>query len=471
MRTFEIILAVLVALRLVLPVFRIKKPWLDWLSLATLGVMVFQWGMEGARWQMYILYGISLGLAGAALWRLNQKSGTEGLSQGSVIRSIGGVILVGIAIIPAILLPVPTTPEPTGPYKVGTITLHWVDDSRGELYSGTTGEPREIMVQIWYPAEPEARAKPAPWLDNMDVMGPALAVKLGLPNYFLSHVKYAHGNAYADAPVASGSERFPVLLFSHGWGGFRAQNTSQAEQLASYGYVVAAPDHTYGAIATVFPDGRVALNNPAALPADMGLTDEEFLAAAQLLGDQWAGDLSFILDTLENLTPSADDPAGILAGRLDFERVGALGHSTGGGAAIQFCATDARCEAALGMDPYMDPVSFPVLESGLSLPYLAMFSETWALDQDGRNNGIFARFSQNSSGPHQQFYIEGTEHYDFTDMPAFSPLAAYLGLKGPVNGEQVIKIVRAYSLAFFDEYLKGEAGALAGVAAFPEVVK
>jgi hypothetical protein len=45
---------------------------------------------------------------------------------------------------------------------------------------------------------------------------------------------------------------------------------------------------------------------------------------------------------------------------------------------------------------------------------------------------------------------------DFSDVPAFSPLAPYLGLKGPLNGERVLEIVRAYSLAFFDDTLLGK---------------
>ncbi len=51
-----------------------------------------------------------------------------------------------------------------------------------------------------------------------------------------------------------------------------------------------------------------------------------------------------------------------------LNRVGAYGHSTGGGAAIQFCGTDPRCKALLGQDPFMRPVSTEVLESGVTQP-------------------------------------------------------------------------------------------------------
>ncbi len=195
----------------------------------------------------------------------------------------------------------------------------------------------------------------------------------------------------------------------------------------------------------------------------------EFLTAVQVLGKQWAGDLGFIVDTLVNLEP--DDAAGQLAHRLDITQVGVLGHSTGGGAAIQFCATDSRCKAALGMDPYLDAVTFAVLDNGLSQPYMAIFSDVWAQDRS-RNNVIFESFSGNSSGDGYCYYIEQTAHYEFTDMPAFSPLAPYLGLKGPLDGGQVSKIINAYTLAFFGRYFKGEAGVLLDQPAqeFPEML-
>jgi hypothetical protein len=52
--------------------------------------------------------------------------------------------------------------------------------------------------------------------------------------------------------------------------------------------------------------------------------------------------------------------------------------------------------------------------------------------------------------------IKGTSHYDFSDLPALSPLAPQLGLKGPLNGQRVLQIVNDYSLAFFDWALKGK---------------
>ena len=55
-------------------------------------------------------------------------------------------------------------PAPTGPFAVGKITAHWTDESRIEPLS-QNHEPRELMVDIWYPAEPSNGA-PVPYLDT-----------------------------------------------------------------------------------------------------------------------------------------------------------------------------------------------------------------------------------------------------------------------------------------------------------------
>jgi hypothetical protein len=58
---------------------------------------------------------------------------------------------------------VASLPPATGPFAVGKVTLHWTDESRIEPLS-PNHEPREVMVDIWYPAEP-SNAVPADYLD------------------------------------------------------------------------------------------------------------------------------------------------------------------------------------------------------------------------------------------------------------------------------------------------------------------
>ena len=291
-------------------------------------------------------------------------------------------------------------------------------------------------------------------------------VILACRNFSSTISKLVKTPAYQNAQLEQSSNAYPVVIFSHGWSGFAAQNTGQALELASRGYVVAAVQHTYGAIVTVFPDGEIAYNNPDALPD--GVPDEEYDKAARILANQWAGDISYTLDFLEE---KSADPDSNFFNAIDLNSIGVYGHSTGGGAAIQFCGTDARCKAVLGMDPFMTPVSEQVLEVGVSQPAFFMFSQGWVDNVDSKNNRLFNQFYENIDPSTRVIGIRGTRHYDFSDLPMLSPIAPQLGLKGPINGKLAIKIVNAYLIAFFEQTLKGKPTDLFdGPSPYPEVI-
>ena len=446
MRILEIILVILVGVRL-LAGLKWRDRWLDWLVFGTMVVLGLHLGFEGCRWQMLGVYTIVVVMTFLAILRISQG---KPLPKPSIPKFFVMTLILAAATTIPILVPIPKSIEPTGPYGIGTMTVMMVDESREELYSAGPPSPRKIMVQIWYPTDPGITGETTPWIDNVEVMAPALAELLELPSFSLSHLKYVHGHAHKDAQLSDNSEQYPVLLFSHGWSGFKAQNTFQVEELVSHGYIIAAPDHAYGAVASVFPDGEVLLVNPDALPNRGSLSEDERLGAVRLLGEQWAGDLSFILDKL--LDPGFDEELTIFSGRIDPDSVGAFGHSTGGGAAIEFCGTDHRCDAVLGMDPYMEPVSQDVINMGSPNPLLAMFSETWNNTRD-TNQSAFTQLKSNSTGSTIEFHILETAHYDFSDLPGLSPLAHTFGLKGKISGDRVVDLINDYTLAFFEQHL------------------
>lgn len=103
----------------------------------------------------------------------------------------------------------------------------------------------------------------------------------------------------------------------------------------------------------------------------------------------------------------------------------------------------------------MRPVSTDVLEKGVSQPSFFLFSQLWADDKDSLNNRQFGPFYENSEQALGAVFIEGTAHYDFSDLPRLSPLTPQLGLKGPIRGSRVTTILDDYLLSFFEMTLKG----------------
>ena len=437
MRPLEILLPILLAIYLL---WRRPHPlWIQLLPTLALIATAFHLTIEGYRWQMlavYVLTGIVsvLSLVGVELKR---------------ISSILILSLLVVSTVLPILLPVPSIPASNGPYRVGTRIYELTDAARLELYSGKE-EARRIQIQVWYPSDPDLSTERAPWMAHAEIFAPAIASYIHMPPFFLDHLKLVKMPAYQESAVAPADAGYPVILFSHGWNGFNAQNTGQALQLASHGYVVVGVQHTYGAVITVFNDGTIARNNPSALPRDA--PDAEYELAARKLVHQWAGDLGYATDFLE---AQNDDSGSPFYKSLDLSRLGVYGHSTGGGAAIQFCGTDSRCRALLGMDPFMRPVSADVLENGVSQPAFFMFSQRWADDVNSRNNALFHQFVSNVPETLGVISIDGTAHYDFSDLPLLSPLAPRLGLKGPIHGNRVTAIINDYLVSFFDRILKG----------------
>ncbi|MFQ5408814.1 MAG: alpha/beta hydrolase family protein [Anaerolineales bacterium] len=437
---------------------------LPMLALFLVGVHLIS---EGYRWQMWPAYVLATGLSLPTLRILREHDDLPRLPYSRMRAIATGTVTLLLLAVAAFLpwaMPVPRVPAATGPYAVGTVTQHLVDSARRETYSGRSDEPRELMVQLWYPVEPPAPAAArAPYLDHIDVIGPALAESVGLPALFLDHVALSLTDAVLEADVSRAETSYPVVVFSHGWTSIRSLHTTLAMELASHGYVVVGIDHPYGAAVTVFPDGRAVFVNEEALP--FGAPDEEFQRAANTLADVWATDVQFVLDTLASA--NKDDPR--FGGRLDLGHVGMFGHSTGGGSMLEFCARDDRCTALLAMDAWFPPVSDAVLSSGIPQPLLFMHSEVWST---AVNDALRDRFLAAQTAETYELTIAGTQHYDFTDTGLLTPFAPRLGLrKGPIDAERGLRIVNAYALAFFDSFLKGApSDLLAGPSAeYPEV--
>ncbi|MDQ0464728.1 putative dienelactone hydrolase [Caulobacter ginsengisoli] len=435
MRPFEILLLAAMAAG----VAALARPWLA--RIAVLAMVFTLFGhqlVDLPRWQMFPAYLLCLILAAAVLVRQGRPAPIP-----LVIAAGLGLVLCAA---PPIAFPVFSLPAPDGPYAVGTVSYHWVDADRAEIFTADPADRRELMVQVWYPAAPTTDPRRAPYVPDTRALAP-MARLLRLPAFMMSHLGLIRTNAVPDAPAAAG--RFPVLVFAHGRAGYAQHNSVQAEMLASHGYVVIAMAQPYAATGVVFPDGRRAA-------FDRRMMDRRFI-------DQvipfLAGDASFVLDELARLDRA--DPGGRLTGRLDLSRAGMFGLSLGGAVTAQACRDDRRFKACLPMDVFMPAA---VVRSGLKQPTMwlsrdaaLMRREGWAevdvLETQSTMRAVFDRL------PGEGWIVRapGFYHQDFSDMPMFlrPPLGRWLGLDGPVEPRRARAIVNAYSLAFFDHTLKG----------------
>jgi protein tyrosine phosphatase (PTP) superfamily phosphohydrolase (DUF442 family) len=389
------------------------------------------------------------------------------------------------------VLPVFQFPHPTGPYAIGTLTYHWIDPARSEVFGahlqGRQG-PRELMVQIWYPAAADPRAQRAPYLQEADAVTSAFAHIHHKPAFVFGHLKDITTNAVASAAVADAQADYPVLLFLEGVTGFRQMNTYQVEELVSHGYVVAAIDQPGAAADVVFPDGRQVTG--MTLEQIHASIDSSYMpdpTVPRMIGmvptgvgliQYFAQDAVFTLDQLAALNRA--DSNGILTGKLNMQRVGAFGVSLGGIVVAEACHLEPRLKACLMMDA---PMPTDVVASGLQQPSMWITRDADGMRLERRTAGGWSEAEiqahqatmravyQSLPGAGYFVQVRGMFHSNFTDIPNWSPWTTQMRLSGPIDGQRGHDIVNAYSLAFFDRHLVERTAAQLDVATarYPEV--
>jgi len=146
-------------------------------------------------------------------------------------------------------------PAPTGTYPVGTTTWRLTDSARRETLDGS-GAPRSVEVFAWYPAAP-AGGRRAPYLREGLAEVRTFAKMIGAAEGVWDGLANVQTHAVLDAMPALSLQKFPVLVFSHGYTGVPSAYTALLEDMASHGYAVLSIVHPYEATAATLADGRV----------------------------------------------------------------------------------------------------------------------------------------------------------------------------------------------------------------------
>lgn len=274
----------------------------------------------------------------------------------------------------------PRMPKLEGPYKA--VGARFVEIPGG------------CRAKVFYPAESTEGFQDAPYCtdgrNTSDGMSGLVGFRqLGL-SFLLAHLATAQSGCSLDAPPVG--EKFPLLVYSHGFGGNMDMATYLMRQIASFGIVVAALEHRDGtASRTVLANG---LEQPFA-PGLLSGSQQLQRRASELLAATKPGVLGKDLD-------------------IDDSRVFLGGHSYGGPSAL-LAASQAQSppnsvklaglllhDPALGMSR-LD--SFANRGSGCRL--LSFTSDEY--DRAGVRCGT-------------TFHVKGGFHGNFVDAPLWAPL-------------------------------------------------
>jgi predicted dienelactone hydrolase len=255
--------------------------------------------------------------------------------------------------------------------------------------------------------------------------------------------RYAGGLASmlaVNAPIAAG--RFPLVLFSHGFGGCSTQAAFFTEALAGDGYVVVAPDHRDATVCHVAAPARPANKEP-----------EEPFRSPRIWSDSTYADRRDDLEVAISDLLRAPD----LARHIDATRIAATGHSLGGYTALGISGAwpswkERRIVAAVLFSPY----AFPFLTNGdLSRIGVPLIYE------GGTRDAIITPATQRPGGfyalsPPPKYFVDitGAGHLSFADDACRGAATVR-----DCSGLPIPALIDRYAIAFLDRYVKQEQGA------------
>ncbi|MGC5702774.1 hypothetical protein J4P02_21455 [Pseudomonas sp. NFXW11] len=315
-------------------------------------------------------------------------------------------------------------PAPGGSRCVGKAGFVLLDPARRESFASEPEARRELALKIWYPV-----ANPGQGLTRAEYAEPeALAALQEIDGkvHIASH-------SLRDAPMEK-NRQYPVLLFSPGLGAVAEFYSGLLEDLASRGYVVVAINHPHISGMTVLPGGRV-IPLLKALESDDRLT----ASAAQVVVDD-------LRSTLDWLQQRHQEPGHLLQGHLDLTRVGALGHSFGGSAALQATRVDSRLRAAANLDGS--------IQGDLAGPWVKPLL-LYAAGNDPQDPSM-EQLWQAHQGPGVRKVLKQAGHHDFTDgrwVLSAKALEAMGDQFGPIDRDLALRTLRLELGGFFARYV------------------
>lgn len=242
---------------------------------------------------------------------------------------------------------------------------------------------------------------------------------------------------------------YPLLVFSHGYGGSGLSSVFLTEALASKAWIVACPDHH---------DPHSAVRIRTGQKQDLDRTGflrhvREIAASGPADRDKYLYRLDEMQLVLERML--ASETFGHL---IDKGRVAVGGHSFGGFTALGLCGTiperhDPRIKAVLLFSTGAGSYLFTEKElSALRIPSMLFMGERETDQLRGSKTmlELQERIFRSFSPPKYFLVVQGGTHFSFNNRFSDS-----FGARLMSGSESQFQVVRRYSIAFLERHVLG----------------
>ncbi|MBP5752987.1 MAG: hypothetical protein J6W60_09055 [Treponema sp.] len=346
-----------------------------------------------------------------------------------------------------------TFPKPTGEYAVGTFT-YTVKDVREEVLPA--GGMRSVAARVYYPVLKENVEGLSKNIALSEHMLEGFRKSFHLAPDFTKNPEDNLSECYKDAPRIQG-QKFPLVIFNHGYNSYREGNSFLCIELASCGYVVISVAHSMEGLCTEFDDGTFLFSDKKNVklyePMLGGLlamfkiiklkgSNEEIAQKFDEAQKKYCNYMRNRLPEWEKDNEVALDYAKKnLSDMIDFSKgVGVSGHSFGGNTAYALCARNPDFTCGINIDgglfgDYTNDVQ--------TRPFMQISCEA--------NQNIATRAYLRHTKPVYKVLFRGMKHIGFADCKHQIPMKSAVGKLPPDVMHQ--NLCKSH-LEFFDAYLK-----------------
>ena len=281
-----------------------------------------------------------------------------------------------------------------------------------------------MNLAVWYPTG--AAESPYAYFDNMS------------------------GMVALNGPIST-CAKYPLLVFSHGYGGCGTQSVFLTEQLARYGYIVAAPDHADAGCSVADPGGpSPTISLTGSTPP---FTDPQ----------EWNSTSYYnrYVDNENTINGMLAQPE--FGPQIDPTRIAMSGHSLGGYDTFAMIGGwsswyDDRLKVGLMFSPYIMPF-LDAIPSTVPIPHVPQ------MYQGGTDDVFITPYIMESGGQYAQAQVpkiflelQGAGHLDFANHVCIS--AGEMTVQSCLANVTNAAYIDDYASDFLNYYLSNQSVSL-----------